>query len=120
RRKIETDPSWVDRTGGSLGLTPLVAATHSSLLRLPEFTDRLHAVVDLLLGAGADPNRRVTKQWTAAADAPEEWRASALHGAAGVNHDPVLTRRLLAAGADPNDNESLYHSLDNPVCTPIL
>lgn len=121
RRKTETDPSWVDRTGGSLGLTPLVAATHSSLLRLPEFRDRLHAVVDLLLGAGADPNHRVTKQWTASADAPpEEWRASALHGAAGVNHDPVLTRRLLAAGADTNDNESLYHSLDNPVCTPIL
>ncbi|GLQ55903.1 ankyrin repeat domain-containing protein [Devosia nitrariae] len=37
-----------------------------------------------------------------------------------MNFDPDLTRRLLAAGADPNDGESLYHSLDNPVCTPLL
>lgn len=121
RRKIETDPSWVDRVGGPLDLTPLVAATHSSLLRVADHAGRLHEVVDLLLEAGADPNRTVTKSWASSADAPPQaWQVSALHGAAGVNHDPDLTRRLLAVGADPNDGESLYHSLDNPVCTPIL
>ncbi|MCV0398053.1 MAG: hypothetical protein K5872_18815 [Rhizobiaceae bacterium] len=121
RRRIAADPSWVNGIGGPLGLTPLVAATHSSLLRLVEYRDRVHEVVDLLLVAGSDPNLTVSRRWEASTDAsPSEWRASALHGAAGVNFDPDLTRRLLAAGADPNDGESLYHSLDRPVCTPIL
>ena len=37
---------------------------------------------------------------------------SALYGAAGVAHDPELTRVLLEAGADPDDGESLYHSTE--------
>lgn len=121
RRRIGADATWADRPGGLLNLTPLIAAAHSSLLGLPEYRDRIHATVDLLLDAGADPNRRQARQWAASNNAPpEEWQVSALHGAAGVNFDPALTRRLLAAGADPNDGESLYHSLDNPVCTPSL
>lgn len=121
RRQIEADAAWIDRPGGPLEVTPLIAATHSSLLSIPEYREGLHRMVDLLLDAGANPNRTVTKRWAASAEAsPEEWRVSALHGAAGVNFDPDLTRRLLAVGADPNDGESLYHSLDNPVCTPLL
>jgi ankyrin repeat protein len=121
RRRIETDPSWVNQIGGPLALTPLIAATHSSLLRIAGHTHRLHEVVDLLLAAGADPNRTVRKRWEGSADAsPQEWQVSALHGAAGVNYDADLARRLLAAGADPNDGESLYHSLDKPTCTPLL
>jgi hypothetical protein len=38
---------------------------------------------------------------------------SVLYGAAGVAHDPELTRALLEAGADPNDNESLYHATES-------
>ena len=38
---------------------------------------------------------------------------SALYGAAGVAHDPELTRVLLEAGADPDDGESLYHSTES-------
>lgn len=121
RRQIEADAAWIDRPGGPLELTPLIAAAHSSLLSIPDYRDRIHRTVELLLDRGADPNRTVTKLWSASGEAPqEEWRVSALHGAAGVNFDPDLTQRLLAAGADPNDGESLYHSLDNPVCTPLL
>lgn len=121
RRQLEADPSWVNRIGGPLGLTPLIAATHSSFLRVPEYRDGLHKVVDLLLDAGADVNLSVSKNSTSVADAPPQaWRVSGLHGAAGVNFDFDLTRRLLAAGANPNDGESLYHSLDKPVCTPLL
>jgi ankyrin repeat protein len=39
---------------------------------------------------------------------------------AGANRDPALTEMLLNAGADPNDGESLYHSLENPGCTQAL
>lgn len=121
RRELEKDRSWVNRVGGQFGLTPLIAVTHSSLLRIAEYRDGLHRVVDLLLDAGADPNQTVSKRAEGSSDMPsQEWRVSALHGAAGVNFDPDLTRRLLAAGADPNDGESLYHSLDKPVCTPLL
>jgi len=121
RRQIEMDSSWVNRIGGLLDLTPLIAATHSSLLRIAEFAGPLHKVVDLLLEAGANPNRTVSKRWGGSADeSSHEWQVSALHGAAGVNYDPDLTRRLLGVGADPNDGESLYHSLDKPICTPLL
>jgi len=122
KRQIEADPSWVDRPGGPLDLPPLIAVTHSSLLRLAEYRDGLHETVDLLLRAGADPNQSVGNRWPPASlAAPStEHRLSALYGAAGQNHDPELTRRLLAAGADPNDGESLYHSLEAPECTRLL
>ena len=122
RRKTEADPSWVNRPGGPLNLPPLVAATQSSLLRVTDYRDRLHQTVDLLLAAGADPNQAVGNRWPpASVETPSrDHMLSALYGAAGVNHDPDLTRRLLAAGADPNDKESLYHSLDAPACTRLL
>lgn len=122
RRQIAADPSWIERAGGPLNLPPLVAATHSGLLGLAGYRERLHATVDLLLDAGADPDQSVGSRWPpASVEAPSpDHRLSALYGAAGVNRDPDLTRRLLAAGADPNDNESLYHSLEAPACTRLL
>ena len=45
---------------------------------------------------------------------------SALYGAAGSNHDTVLTKLLLDAGANPDDGESLYHSLQHLDCTRLL
>ena len=38
----------------------------------------------------------------------------ALYGAAGVIHDPELTRVLLEAGANPDDGESPYHATEAP------
>lgn len=57
-----------------------------------------------LLDAGADPN---TGFWTTGAH-PE--RETALYGAAGVAHHAEMTRLLLERGADPNDEEAVYHS----------
>jgi hypothetical protein len=93
--------------------------THSSLLGLPAFRAGLHASARCLLQAGADPNQAVGDRWPpASVSAPSDMhRLSALYGAAGQNHDPELTRLLLDAGADPNDGESLYHSLENVACT---
>jgi ankyrin repeat protein len=122
RQATSADPAWVDRPGGPLKLPPLVAITHSSLLQVLEFRERLHRSVRFLLAAGADPNQRIGNRWPPASlDEPgDDVPLSALYGAAGRNHDSELTKLLLDAGADPNDGESLYHSLENLDCTRLL
>lgn len=122
RRTIEREPAWVHRPGGPLDLPPLVAVTHSGLLRLPAFRERLRACARLLIDAGADPNQSVGSRWPpASVVAPSaNDRLSALYGAAGQNHDAEITKLLLEAGANPDDGESLYHSLENIACTRLL
>ncbi|SEE45509.1 ankyrin repeat domain-containing protein [Jiangella alba] len=110
---IAADPGWVHRPGGVLGLPPLVAVAHSSLVRLPEFATGLRACARTLLTAGADPNQAVVP-------AGGQHPVTALYGAAGVTHDHELTTLLLAAGADPDDGESLYHSLGDRECARLL
>jgi ankyrin repeat protein len=122
RVATKADLAWVNQPGGPLRLPPLVAVTHSSLCQVPEFRERLHRCARFLLSAGADPNQRIGLRWPpASVSAPDDDQPlSALYGAAGRNHDSELTKLLLDAGADPNDGESLYHSLENPACTRLL
>jgi ankyrin repeat protein len=91
--------------GGPLGWAPLLYACHSCL----ETT----GIGRRLLALGADPNAFFTNEYG---------NMSALYGAAGVRHDPELTRALLEAGARPDDNESLYHAAyaDSPECVRLL
>lgn len=119
---VERDPGWVNRPGGPLRLPPLVAVTHSGLMRLPRFRDRLLACARLLLQAGADPDQSVGSRWPPASPGSpsDTFALSALYGAAGQNHDPAMTKLLLDAGANPNDGESLYHALESPNCTRLL
>ena len=122
RQATAADRTWLNRPGGPLKLPPLVAITHSHLAQLPEFLDRLYRSAQYLLQAGADPNQKIGNRYPPAslATPDENGPLSALYGAAGVNRDPALTTLLLDAGADPNDGESLYHSLENPECTRLL
>ncbi len=122
RAAIARDPSWVHRAGGPLKLPPLVAVTHSAFLQLPAYRERMRACVRLLLAAGAQADQSIGNRWPPASLATpnEDERLSALYGAAGQQRDPETTRLLLDAGADPNDNESLYHSLENRACTALL
>ncbi|MCO8626503.1 ankyrin repeat domain-containing protein [Burkholderia multivorans] len=122
KRATVADPAWLGRAGGVLKLPPLVAVTHSRLAQMPLFAAGLRACARYLLDAGADPNQRIGNRFPPASLAAPDDSAplSALYGAAGVNRDPVLTDMLLSAGADPNDGESLYHSLENPACTRML
>ncbi len=122
RAATQADPAWINRPGGPLQLPPLFAVTHSSLLQVGEFRERLHASVRFLLSAGADPNQRTGNRWPPASvsQPDDDHPLSALYGAAGRHHDVELTKMLLDAGADPNDNESLYHSLEGFACTRVL
>jgi hypothetical protein len=122
RRATVRDPAWVHREGGPLRLPPLVAVTHSGLASQPGFCERLRDCARFLLGAGASPNQSIGNRWPPASlEAPSQTeRLSALYGAAGKAFDPQLTQWLLDAGADPNDGESLYHSLEAPACTKLL
>lgn len=121
RAAIKTDPEWIHRAGGPLKLPPLVAVTHSSLLRLDSFRERLRRSAKLLLDAGASPNQSVGNRFPPnSLDKPGDDRLTAIYGAAGQNHDAQLTRLLLDAGADPNDNESLYHSIPHVDCMRAL
>ncbi|NIE62351.1 ankyrin repeat domain-containing protein [Burkholderia sp. Ax-1719] len=122
RRAVDADPGWRNRAGGPLALPPLVAVTHSRLGQIPEYAARLRDCARVLLDAGADPDQAIYNRFPPASLAvpDENGPLSALYGAAGVNRDPALTAMLLAAGANPNDGESLYHSLENPACTRLL
>jgi ankyrin repeat protein len=116
RPEIERDP-WAslvlgagwdgDPTapGGPLDWSPLLYVCHSCFSSA--------ALVRELLGRGADPNAFFVNEYG---------RMSALYGAAGVVHDPEVTRLLLEAGADPDDGESLYHATEaeSPDCLRLL
>ena len=91
--------------GGPRGWPPLNYACQSV------FAPR--GLVRELLERGADPNSTYTNEYGP---------MSALYGAAGVVHDPEMTRLLLEHGADPDDNESVYHSTeaDSTECLRLL
>ena len=125
RRAIDRDPAWVNRIGGDLGIPPLIAVTHSSLAKLPEFREPILRCLRLLLARQVDPNSHYFTRWPPhSLERPGDDRLTAIYGAAGKLHDVEMTSLLLAAGADANDNESLYHSIDDPdsslPCTRVL
>jgi ankyrin repeat protein len=122
RQATKADPDWINRPGGPLKLPPLVAVTQSSLLQVAEFRERLHRCAQFLLSCGADPNQRIFSRWEPASlsEPDDRYSLSALYGAAGSNHDAALTKLLLDAGADPDDGESLYHSLESLPCARLL
>ncbi len=121
RKAIAADPAWVNRPGGLLRLPPLVAVTHSHLAADDLFRARLRGCVRILLEAGADPNQSIGNRHPPhSVEAPGEEKLSALYGAAGQLKDAEMTQLLLAAGANPNDGESLYHAMGSTECVRLL
>jgi ankyrin repeat protein len=93
------------KPGGPRGWAPLLYICHSCFSSA--------ALAAELLARGADPNAFFVNEYG---------QMPALYGAAGVVHDPELTRVLLEAGANPNDGESVYHSTEaeSPECLRTL
>lgn len=104
-RHLQRDRGLARSAGGPRGWPALCYLTFSRYLRLDakRSADFVRAA-EVLLDQGADPNAF----WPAAHDA--NYREAALYGAAGIANHAELTRLLLARGADPNDDESLYHA----------
>ncbi|MEO7715075.1 MAG: ankyrin repeat domain-containing protein [Capsulimonas sp.] len=116
RRCLENDRGLANAVGGPRKRPPLLYAAFSRIFHVVERRPHLLETVKMLLSAGADPN-------AAYREAPwEDSPLPALYGAVGVLNDAELAGILLDAGANLNDNESLYHSCDHVAndCTELL
>jgi ankyrin repeat protein len=105
RQFLAEDPKNATAVSGPYGGNALVYLCLSKYLRLNKSkSNDFIAAATALLDAGADPNSGFLSN----GQFPEF--ESALYGAAGVAHDAGLTRLLLSRGAEPNDEEAIYHS----------
>jgi len=102
---LTLDPKKATARAGPYGGDALVYLCLSKYLRLhPTRKERFIRAATELLDAGADPNSGF---WTKGEHPEFE---TPLYGAAGVAHHAEMTRLLLQRGADPNDEETPYHS----------
>src|SRR5829696_4236529 len=107
RRFLDENPARATESAPPLGWDPLTHLCFSRWLRLePARSASFVGAARALLDAGAnantgffDPDHQPKPAWE-----------SVLYGAAGVAHHAELTRLLLAHGADPTDEEVVYHS----------
>jgi ankyrin repeat protein len=95
--------------GGPQNYSPLAYACFSRFAArgCPRAAD-LAETARVLLQSGADPNASIISEGYP--DNP----LSCLYAATGLNNNSALARVLLEAGANPDDGESLYHSIEHP------
>jgi hypothetical protein len=114
---LDDDGEFAKRKGGPDKLEPLMYVCFSRFAnRASGRSDGLIETARLLLKHGADASGSFTPP-----DLPDN-PLSCLYAATGVNNNPALALVLLEAGANPNDNESLYHSTEHAdhECTKLL
>lgn len=103
---LAADPASASTKGGPLERDPLTYLCFSRFLRLrPERSEGFMQCAQALLAAGAPAN---TGFWGDDGGGRPVWE-SAIYGAAGVAAHAGVTRLLIDAGADPNDEETPYH-----------
>lgn len=102
----QLNPAQLMQPLAPLQAPPIVWVCFSSLARLPSFRAGLLDCLDFLLAQGADPNAGLLD--------PEagEQPLPILYGAVDRAASFEMVQRLLAAGAEPNDGESLYHATE--------
>jgi len=114
---IEHQPELLNAKTGPQHCEPLLYVCFSRFANpKSSYSAGLTETVRVLLRHGANPNPFYL--FENRADMP----LSCLYGATGLNNNVEMGRALLDAGANPNDNESLYHSLEHPdlACTRLL
>ena len=98
-------PDLVNARSGPQACEPLVYACFSRFGRRGgRFADTVVETVRVLLRHGADPSTAFQE---------EHGPLSCLYAAAGLLNNPDMTQVLLEAGANTEDNESLYHATEN-------
>jgi ankyrin repeat protein len=117
RRRLAAEPALARRRGGPYRWTPLFYLAYSRLDPVPA-ADAVLGIARLLLDAGADPDEGYL--WGG-----QPYPFTVLTGIFGEGelgprrqprhpHWLPLARLLLAAGAEPNDTQSLYNRMFNP------
>lgn len=99
---LSKNPACAVESGGSRNWPPILYAAWSCFWSSRSF--ELLEVMRLLLENGANPN----SSWH---NSKYDQAESALYGTVEAN-SVAGARLLLEAGADPNDNESLYHACE--------
>ncbi|WP_274653810.1 ankyrin repeat domain-containing protein [Paenibacillus humicola] len=118
RAMLKRDAALATKPGGSEQGEPILLLCFSCFLHASETGgDRFTEAARLLLEHGADPNAFIPQK-----DDPYERNLSALYGAVGIAGHAGVAEVLLAAGANPNDGESIYHATEFPgfVCLDLL
>ncbi|QEW18452.1 ankyrin repeat protein [Marinibacterium anthonyi] len=103
RRRLSADPAAATRQQDNP--RPIAALAFSRYHQCGGAEADMLAVADALLAAGADVN-------DALPDPQGHARLSVLYGAIGHGDNMALAEWLLDHGANPNDNESLYHATE--------
>lgn len=102
---LANDPNAATRLVGVR--SPLLHLAFSKHFRArPDLADNMIAVAEALVAAGADVNDSYPTE------PGSEHGLSALYGALGHAGNLRLAEWLLERGANPNDNESLYHATE--------
>ncbi|MGV6850490.1 MAG: ankyrin repeat domain-containing protein [Marinibacterium sp.] len=104
RRRITTDPGAATRAAD--GKTPIMHLAFSRYHQCGGNAAAMLDVAETLVAAGADVNDAM------AADPVSDHALSVLYGAIGHGDNMVLADWLLQQGANPDDNESLYHATE--------
>lgn len=101
---VERDPAAAVRPDDRRGWPPLLYACHSVWHRVDDaHAEGILQVVWFLLDTGVSPN-------TNNGQPARGGYRSALYGAAGIADNAAVTSLLLRYGADPDDDECVYHA----------
>jgi ankyrin repeat protein len=105
---LEREPQLAQRAGGANGWEPLLYVCFSRFWRRDsERAQRLLGVARLLLERGAAANSRYFEQ-----HGDDRQAQACIFAAAGIANHAGLTKLLLDAGAQVDENEALYHATE--------